>query len=159
MKQLTILLSLIFILFLPSLANAAGVTELEGSFKLGPAIILITILILFVMVGILFRAKDTTDFYAAGRRISPVGAGMAIGSNWMSAASFLGMAALMYGSGYNGLAYVIGWTGGYVLLLVLMAGQIRRYGKYTAPDFIGDRFYSNGLRVFSAVVAIVISIA
>ena len=159
MKQLTILLSLIFILFLPSLANASGVTELEGSFKLGPAIILITILILFVLVGILFRAKNTNDFYAAGRRISPIGAGMAIGSNWMSAASFLGMAALMYGSGYNGLAYVIGWTGGYVLLMVLMAGQIRRYGKYTAPDFIGDRFYSNGLRVFSAIVAIVISIA
>jgi len=159
MKQLTITLSMIFLLLLPSIANASGVTELEGSFKMGPAIILITILILFIVVGIIFRAKDTTDFYAAGRRISPIGAGMAIGSNWMSAASFLGMAALMYGSGYNGLAYVIGWTGGYVLLLVLMAGQIRRYGKYTAPDFIGDRFYSNGLRVFSAIVAIVISIA
>jgi len=158
-KQIASILSLVFILFLPSLANAAGVTELEGSFKFGPAIILISTLLLFVLVGILFRAKDTTDFYAAGRRISPVGAGMAIGSNWMSAASFLGMAALMYDSGYNGLAYVVGWTGGYVLLLVLMAGQIRRYGKYTAPDCIGDRFYSRGLRVFSAIMAIVISIA
>jgi cation/acetate symporter len=71
---------------------------------------------------------------------------MAIASNWMSAASFLGMAALMYGSGYHGLAYVVGWTGGYVLLLILMAGQIRNYGKYTAADFIGDRYYSQSLR-------------
>jgi len=146
-------------MFIPMLATAGGVTQLEGSFKLGPALILLSTLIIFVMVGLLFRAKDTTDFYSAGRRISPVGAGMAIGSNWMSAASFLGMAALMYGSGYHGLAFVIGWTGGYVLLLVLMAGQIRRYGKYTAPDFIGDRFYSKGLRVFSAIMAIIISIA
>jgi len=82
---------------------------------------------------------------------------MAIASNWMSAASFLGMAAIMYGSGYHGLSYVVGWTGGYVLLLILMAGQIRRYGKFTAPDFIGDRYYSQGLRAFAAIVAILIS--
>ncbi|MCK5846751.1 MAG: hypothetical protein KAG84_04875, partial [Bacteroidales bacterium] len=82
-----------------------------------------------------------------------------IASNWMSAASFLGMAALMYGTGYNGLAYVIGWTGGYVLLLILMAGQIRKYGKYTAADFIGDRYYSKSLRITGAIVAILISIA
>jgi cation/acetate symporter len=123
----------LIILLLPTLAQAAvGATQLEGGFKVGPSIILIAILVTFVLVGILFRAKDTTDFYAAGRSISKVGSGMAIASNWMSAASFLGMAALMYGSGYHGLAYVVGWTGGYVLLLVLMAGQIRKYGKYTA---------------------------
>ncbi|MBN2891271.1 MAG: VC_2705 family sodium/solute symporter [Bacteroidales bacterium] len=147
------------ILLTPTLLSAASGTELEGGFKVGPAIILITILVLFVMVGVFFRAKDTADFYAAGRGISRVGSGMAIASNWMSAASFLGMAALMYGFGYHGLAYVIGWTGGYVLLLILMAGQIRKYGKYTAADFIGDRFYSKGLRVAGAVVAIFISIA
>lgn len=138
-------------------ANASN--TLDGNFKLGPALILLSILVLFVVVGIVFRAKDTTDFYAAGRKISKVGSGMAIASNWMSAASFLGMAALMYGSGYHGLAYVIGWTGGYVLLLVLMAGQIRKYGKYTAADFIGDRFYSKPLRISGAIVAILISIA
>ncbi|MBI9034806.1 MAG: VC_2705 family sodium/solute symporter [Bacteroidales bacterium] len=143
---------------LPLLADAAT-TSLEGEFRTGPAIILITILILFVVVGIVFRAKDTTDFYAAGRSISRVGSGMAIASNWMSAASFLGMAALMYGFGYHGLAFVVGWTGGYVLLLVLMAGQIRRYGKYTAPDFIGDRYYSQGLRATAAILVLVISIA
>lgn len=109
------------------------------------------------MVGILNRAKDTSDYWAAGRKISPAGSGMAIASNWMSAASFLGMAAIMYGSGYHGLSYVVGWTGGYVLLLILMAGQIRRYGKYTAADFIGDRYYSKGLRGYGACLAIFIS--
>jgi cation/acetate symporter len=157
MKKIYIPLLLVF---LPAASRAAtAATQLEGSFKVGPAIILITILVLFVMIGIFFRAKDTTDFYAAGRSISKVGSGMAIASNWMSAASFLGMAALMYGSGYHGLAYVVGWTGGYVLLLILMAGQIRKYGKYTAADFIGDRYYSQSLRAVGAIIAILISIA
>lgn len=154
------ILTLIITLLMPViLRGATAATQLEGGFKVGPAIILITILVLFVLVGIIFRAKDTTDFYAAGRGISRVGSGMAIASNWMSAASFLGMAALMYGSGYHGLAYVVGWTGGYVLLLIMMAGQIRKYGKYTAADFIGDRYYSQGLRAVGAVIAILISIA
>jgi cation/acetate symporter len=150
----------LLLLAVPTILQAAsGATELEGSFKVGPAIILITILTVFVLVGLFFRAKDTTDFYAAGRGISRVGSGMAIASNWMSAASFLGMAALMYGAGYHGLAYVVGWTGGYVLLLILMAGQIRKYGKYTAADFIGDRYYSQSLRAVGAIIAILISIS
>ncbi len=146
-------------LFSTFMLNAASAVKLEGGFKVGPAIILITILVLFIAVGLMNRAKDTSDYYAAGRSISRVGSGMAIASNWMSAASFLGMAALMYGSGYHGLSYVVGWTGGYVLLLILMAGQIRKYGKYTAPDFIGDRYYSQGLRVATACVTILISLA
>ena len=154
-----ILFPILFFLTPITLLAASGATQLEGGFKVGPAVIMIAILVLFVMVGILFRAKDTADFYAAGRSISPVGSGMAIASNWMSAASFLGMAALMYGSGYHGLAYVVGWTGGYVLLLILMAGQIRKYGKYTAADFIGDRYYSQSLRAVGAIFAILISIA
>jgi len=154
-----IILPLILLFSTSMLHAATASTQLEGSFKVGPAIILITILVTFVLVGIFFRAKDTTDFYAAGRGISKVGSGMAIASNWMSAASFLGMAALMYGFGYHGLAYVVGWTGGYVLLLVLMAGQIRKYGKYTAADFIGDRYYSQGMRTIGAIVAILISIS
>lgn len=150
----------LIILSIPGMLKAAtAAAQLEGGFKVGPAIILITILCVFVMVGILFRAKDTTDFYAAGRSISRTGSGMAIASNWMSAASFLGMAALMYGSGYHGLAYVVGWTGGYVLLLILMAGQIRKYGKYTAADFIGDRYYSQSMRAVGAIIAILISIS
>jgi cation/acetate symporter len=140
-------------------AGAQSLTQLEGSFKTGPAIILIAILITFVLVGVFFRAKDPADYYAAGRSISRVGSGMAIASNWMSAASVLGMAGMMYGFGYNGLAYVVGWTGGYVLLLILMAAQIRKYGKFTAPDFIGDRYYSRDLRIFSAILTILISFA
>jgi cation/acetate symporter len=154
-----ILLSLIMLIGSFSVFAAAKATELEGGFKVGPAIILICILVVFVLVGIVFRAKSTNDYYAAGRSISRVGSGMAIASNWMSAASFLGMAALMFGAGYHGLAYVVGWTGGYVLLLILMAGQIRKYGKYTAPDFIGDRYYSKSLRIAAAIMAIIISIA
>jgi len=140
-------------------AGAQSLTQLEGSFKTGPAIILIAILLTFVLVGVFFRAKDPADYYAAGRSISRVGSGMAIASNWMSAASVLGMAGMMYGFGYNGLAYVVGWTGGYVLLLILMAAQIRKYGKFTAPDFIGDRYYSRDLRIFSAILTILISFA
>lgn len=139
--------------------NAESLTQLEGSFKTGPAIILIATLVTFVLVGVFFRAKDPADYYAAGRKISRVGSGMAIASNWMSAASVLGMAGMMYGFGYNGLAYVVGWTGGYVLLLILMAAQIRKYGKYTAPDFIGDRYYSRDLRIASAIFTILISFA
>lgn len=153
------IISAISLLIFPILANAASLTQLEGSFKVGPAIILIAVLATFVLVGLVHSAKDTTDYYAAGRKISVISSGMAIGANWMSAASFLGMAGVMYGFGYNGLAYVVGWTGGYVLLLVLMAGQIRKYGKFTASDFIGDRYYSQGLRATSAIFTILISFA
>ena len=134
--------SIVIVLLVSLRLSAESLTQLEGSFKTGPAIILIATLLTFVLVGIFFRAKDPADYYAAGRKISKVGSGMAIASNWMSAASVLGMAGMMYGFGYNGLAYVVGWTGGYVLLLILMAAQIRKYGKYTAPDFSGDRYYS-----------------
>jgi cation/acetate symporter len=156
MKKLFITIS---ILVIPTMIFAKDLTQLEGSFKVGPAIILIAMLATFVLVGFFSRAKDTTDYYAAGRKISNISSGMAIGSNWMSAASFLGMAGMMYTTGYGGLAYVVGWTGGYVLLLVLMAGQIRKYGKFTAPDFIGDRYYSQTLRGLSAVFTILISFA
>ena len=157
MKRTYLILFLLFIAI--NSLNAESLTQLEGSFKTIPAIILIAVLITFVLVGVFFRAKDPADYYAAGRKISRVGSGMAIASNWMSAASVLGMAGMMYGFGYNGLAYVVGWTGGYVLLLILMAAQIRKYGKYTAPDFIGDRYYSRDLRIASAIFTILISFA
>jgi len=156
-KLYKILYSIFFTLVLSGNLFAQSATKLEGEFKFGPAVILIVLLVTFILVGVFNRAKDTKTYWAAGRKISPVGAGMAIASNWMSAASFLGMAAIMYGSGYHGLSYVVGWTGGYVLLLILMAGQIRRYGKYTAADFIGDRYYSQGLRGVGAGLAIFIS--
>jgi len=151
----------IFALAALLLASEAGaaVTNLnpEGKLKVIPATLMIALLILFVAVGFMARAQDTDDYWAAGRGIGAVGGGMAIASNWMSAASYLGMAGLVYLKGFFGIAYVLGWTGGYVLLLVLMAGQIRRYGKYTAPDFIGDRYYSTAARFLSALVVILIS--
>ena len=153
--SLLVLLSATLLVAVP--AFAASGTALEGSFKTMPAIILGSCILLFLIVGFMNKAEGTADFYAAGRSISRVGSGMAIASNWMSAASFLGMAAIMYGSGYHGLSYVVGWTGGYCLLLLLMASQIRRFGKYTATDFIGDRYYSSGMRLFTAIVAIFIS--
>jgi len=156
-KALSILGLLSVLLLVAVPVFAASGTTLEGSFKTAPAIILIACILLFLVVGFMNKAEGTADFYAAGRSISRVGSGMAIASNWMSAASFLGMAAIMYGSGYHGLSYVVGWTGGYCLLLLLMASQIRRFGKYTATDFIGDRYYSSGMRLFTAIIAIFIS--
>ena len=125
--------------------------------RTGPALILAATLLLFVLVGILTRVRNLEEYWVAGRRIGPVSSGMAIASNWMSAASFLGMAGLLYLQGYFGLAYVLGWCGGYVLLLVLMAAQIRNYGKFTAPDFIGDRYYSTTARFLAAIITLVIS--
>lgn len=154
-KCKALLLLLPIMVFAASPAFAA--VQLEGSFKLVPAIILTACILLFLWVGFMNKAEGTSDYYAAGRSISRVGSGMAIASNWMSAASFLGMAAIMYGSGYHGLSYVVGWTGGYCLLLLLMASQIRRFGKYTATDFIGDRYYSSGMRFWTAIIAIFIS--
>nr|WP_320014994.1 VC_2705 family sodium/solute symporter [uncultured Desulfobacter sp.] len=148
---------LVFMLTQP--VFAASGASLEGGFKLIPALILIAMIMLFLAIGFLNKAEGTSDYYAAGRSISAFGSGMAIASNWMSAASFLGMAAIMYGSGYHGLSYVVGWTGGYVLLLVIMAAQVRRFGKFTATDFIGDRYYSSGMRVATAIIAICISIS
>ena len=129
----------------------------EIAVKTGPALILAATLLLFVLVGILTRVRNLEEYWVAGRRIGPVSSGMAIASNWMSAASFLGMAGLLYLQGYFGLAYVLGWCGGYVLLLVLMAAQIRNYGKFTAPDFIGDRYYSKTARFLAAIITLVIS--
>jgi len=149
-------MSLFFVLMA---SNAFAVTDLnpEGKFKVIPAILMISLLILFVMVGVFSKAKDTEDYWAAGRGVGQIGGGMAIASNWMSAASYLGMAGLIYLKGYFAISYVLGWTGGYVLLLVLMAGQVRRYGKYTAPDFVGDRYYSTTARLMSALIVILIS--
>ena len=162
MKRITFR-ALSFVIFLSAIllvaipAFAASGAALEGGFKTVPAIILLATICLFIVVGFMNKAEGTEGYYAAGRSISRVGSGAAIASNWMSAASFLGMAAIMYGSGYHGLSYVVGWTGGYCLLLLLMASQIRRFGKYTATDFIGDRYYSSGLRLFTACIAIFIS--
>src|SRR5512137_2551617 len=126
--------------------------------KFWPLLIVTGVLVSFVVAGLRAKSKEMSDYGFSGRYIGRIGGGAAIASNWMSAASFLGMAGLLYLQGYFALAYVIGWTGGYVLLLVLMAGQIRRFGKYTAPDFVGERYASPTARLISAVISILIAI-
>ena len=123
-----------------------------------PLVIVIGVLVAFILAGLRRKAGESSDYGLGGRYIGRIGGGAAIASNWMSAASFLGMAGLLYLQGYFALAYVIGWTGGYVLLLVLMAGQIRRFGKYTTPDFVGDRYGSPAARLIAAIISITISI-
>ena len=110
-------------------------------------------------VGIAFwsRARDTGDFYVAGKHVHPVANGMATAADWMSAASFISMAGLIAFLGYGGSVYLMGWTGGYVLLALLIAPYLRRFGKYTVPEFIGERYYSRTARVVAVICLVVIS--
>jgi cation/acetate symporter len=126
--------------------------------KLIPMLVVIGVLLLFVVAGLRYKTRESSEYGVAGRYTGRIGGGAAIASNWMSAASFLGIAGLIYLYGYSALAYVIGWTGGYVLLLVLLAGQLRRFGKYTAPDFIGERYESPAARLISAAISIGITL-
>ncbi|MFC6824479.1 sodium:solute symporter family transporter [Halopelagius fulvigenes] len=129
---------------------------LNVSFKLVPAIMVTAMLLLFLAIGYVFKVADTEGMWVAGRSIGNVENGMAIGANWMSAASYLGMAALIALSGFYGLAFIVGWSTGYFILLIFMAAQMRRFGKYTAPDFVGDRFNSDTARAIAAVTTFLI---
>lgn len=130
----------------------------DNSANLWPLLIVAGVLVSFIIVGLRHKSRDAAEYLFAGRYTGRMGGGAAIAGNWMSAASLMGMAGVIYLYGYFALAYVIGWTGGYVLLLVLLAGQIRRFGKYTAPDFVGDRYESGAARLISAVISVAISI-
>jgi len=112
---------------------------------------------IYIIVAIRSRAVSTGAFYAAERTIHPVLNGMATGADWMSAASFISMAGLISFMGRDGSMYLMGWTGGYVLLAMLLAPYLRKYGKFTVPEFIGDRYYSQSARIVSLVCAIFIS--
>lgn len=127
-------------------------------FKLAPLLLLLITLGLFLVAGLFSRTRRGEYYVGTGQTVGRLGIGAAIASNWMSAASFLGIAGVFYLNGYFALAYVIGWTGGYVLLLILLAGQIRRFGRYTAPDFVEARYESPAARFLSAVIAILISL-
>ena len=121
----------------------------------------------FLMVGISFavyiliafksRARSTSDFYVAGKSVNPIVNGMATAADWMSAASFLSMAGLIAFLGKDGSVYLMGWTGGYVLLALLLAPYLRKFGQFTVPDFIGERYYSNTARVVAVLCLIFIS--
>ena len=112
---------------------------------------------LYIGIAVWSRAGSTSDFYVAGRGVSPLLNGMATGADWMSAASFISMAGLISFMGYTGTIYLMGWTGGYVLLALLLAPYLRKYGRYTVPEFIGDRYYSQTARVIAVFCAIFIS--
>ncbi len=113
---------------------------------------------LYFGIAIWARAGSTSEFYAAGRGINPVANGMATAADWMSAASFISMAGLIAFRGYDASVFLMGWTGGYVLLAMLLAPYLRKFGKFTVPEFIGDRFYSQGARIVAVICLIVASI-
>ena len=112
---------------------------------------------LYIGIAFLSRAATTRDFYVAGGGVSPLANGMATAADWMSAASFISMAGLISFLGYDGSVYLMGWTGGYVLLALLLAPYLRKFGKFTVPDFIGDRYYSQTARIVAVVCAIFVS--
>ena len=112
---------------------------------------------LYIGIAIWARADSTKEFYVAGGGVSPLANGMATAADWMSAASFISMAGIISFAGYDGAVYLMGWTGGYVLLALLLAPYLRKFGKFTVPDFIGDRYYSNTARLVGVICALLVS--
>ena len=112
---------------------------------------------MYAAIGVMSRTSDVSEYYVAGRRIPAFFNGMATGADWMSAASFIGLAGTLYLSGFQGLAYVIGWTGGFVLVALLLAPYLRRFGEYTIPDFLGARYGGNAIRLVAVAAAILSS--
>ncbi|MDH1621478.1 sodium:solute symporter family protein [Pseudomonas sp. NY15367] len=113
---------------------------------------------LYIGIAIWARAGSTKEFYVAGGGVHPVTNGMATAADWMSAASFISMAGLIAAGGYANSTFLMGWTGGYVLLAMLLAPYLRKFGKFTVPDFIGDRFYSRGARLTAVICLVIISV-
>ncbi len=112
---------------------------------------------LYIGIAIWSRAGSTSEFYIAGGGVSPLANGMATAADWMSAASFISMAGIISFAGYDGSVYLMGWTGGYVLLALLLAPYLRKFGKFTVPDFIGDRYYSKTARIVAVICALIVS--
>jgi cation/acetate symporter len=112
---------------------------------------------IYISIAIWARAGSTKEFYVAGGDVSPLANGMATAADWMSAASFISMAGIISFKGYDGAVYLMGWTGGYVLLALLLAPYLRKFGKFTVSDFIGDRYYSNTARLVGVICALIVS--
>lgn len=112
---------------------------------------------LYATIGILTRTHDAVEYYVAGRRVPAIYNGMAIGADWMSAASFIGLGGTLYIAGYDGLAFIMGWTGGYCLVALFLAPYLRKFGQFTVPDFLGDRYGGNLPRFIGIVAAILCS--
>ncbi len=120
-------------------------------------VFLIATVLLYAGIGIISRTNEAAEYYVAGRRVPALFNGMAVGADWMSAASFIGMAGTLYLAGYNGLAFVMGWTGGYVLTALFLAPYLRKFGQFTIPDFLGARYGGNIPRFIGIVIAILCS--
>ena len=123
---------------------------------IGYAFLVFTIT-MYAVIGIMSRTSDVSEFYVAGRRVPAFFNGMATGADWMSAASFIGLAGTLYLSGFQGLAFVLGWTGGFVLVALLLAPYLRRFGEYTIPDFLAARYGGNAIRLVAVAAAILAS--
>ena len=123
---------------------------------IGYAFVFLTIAV-YAYIGILSRTMELSEYYVAGRVVPPVFNGMATGADWMSAASFIGMAGTLYLSGFDGLAFVMGWTGGYVLVALFLAPYLRKFGQFTIPDFLGARYGGNIVRSIGIFAAILCS--
>jgi cation/acetate symporter len=135
-----------------------AVLEQLGTSKrwIGVIFLLATVL-LYAVIGIVSRTTDPTEYYVAGRRVPAMYNGMATAADWMSAASFIGLAGTLYLQGYGGLAYVMGWTGGYVLVALLLAPYLRKFGQFTIPDFLAERYGGGAPRLIGLVAAILCS--
>jgi cation/acetate symporter len=120
-------------------------------------IFLVATVALYAGIGVMSRTSDAAEYYVAGRRVPAVYNGMAIGADWMSAASFIGMAGTLYLTGYGGLAFIMGWTGGYVLVALFLAPYLRKFGQFTIPDFLGARYEGNVARFIGVFAAILCS--
>ena len=110
---------------------------------------------LYAGIGIMSRTMDAAEYYVAGRRVPAFFNGMATGADWMSAASFIGMAGTLFLAGFDGLSFVMGWTGGYVLVALFLAPYLRKFGQFTIPDFLGERYGGNIVRsvgIFAAIL-------
>jgi len=143
-----------FIAFVIVLAIAEQMGLSRGAIGI---VFLLATVALYAGIGIMSRTNDAAEYYVAGRRVPAIYNGMATGADWMSAASFIGMAGTLYLSGFGGLAFILGWTGGYVLVALFLAPYLRKFGQFTIPDFLGARYEGNAARFVGILIAILVS--
>ena len=138
--------------------GALGIAERMGLPRLWiGSIFLLATIALYASIGIMSRTTEASEYYVAGRRVPALYNGMATGADWMSAASFIGLAGTLYLTGYNGLAFIMGWTGGYCLVALVLAPYLRKFGQFTIPDFLGERYGGSLPRLMGVVAAILCS--
>jgi cation/acetate symporter len=143
-----------FLVFIVVLAIAEQMGLSRGAIGI---VFLLATVALYAGIGIMSRTNDAAEYYVAGRRVPAIYNGMATGADWMSAASFIGMAGTLYLTGYGGLAFIMGWTGGYCLVALFLAPYLRKFGQFTIPDFLGARYEGNAARLVGILIAILVS--